>query len=129
MNSPEEANFLGQLKRGAPVSGRKILERRIKGLAAIRRECLARLSRLAGIRPESSLIARWRGLGECANARTVNPASFELVLHSGPQAVTGSFSDLSVICYPDDPDLKREVEGVIDGMCQKAVARQRSADA
>lgn len=129
MNSPEEANFLAQLKRGAPVSGSKILERRIKGLAAIQRECLAHLSRLAGIRPESSLIARWRGLGERANARTVNPTSFELVLHRGQRAITGSFSDLSVICYPDDPDLKREVEVVIDGMCQKAVARPSSAGA
>lgn len=121
MNSPSEASFLAELKGGAPVSGTKILERRTKGLAAIRRECLARLSRLAGVRPDSSLIVRWRGLGELANARSVNRASFELVLHTGPNAIAGSFTDISIICYPDDPDAKREVEAVIDGMCQKAV--------
>lgn len=121
MNSPSEASFLAELKSGAPVSGTKILERRTKGLAAIRRECLARLSRFAGVRPESSLIVRWRGLGQLANARIVNRASFELVLHTGPNAITATFSDISVICYPDDPDSKREVEAVIDGMCEKAV--------
>jgi hypothetical protein len=126
MDSPTEANFIALVKRGAPVSGTKVLECRTKGLAAIRRECLARLSRLAGLPVDSSLIARWRGLGERANSRTVSPASFELVLHSGPTAITGSFSDLWIICYPDDPESKREIEAVMDRMCQDAVKRQGS---
>ncbi len=122
MNSPQEASFVTQVKRGAAVPGAQVLERRTKGLAAIRRECLARLSRLAGLSPDSSLIVRWRGLGEHANSRVVCQASFELVLHSGPRAVTGAFRDLWIVCYPDDPETKPEVEAALSRMCKEALA-------
>lgn len=121
MNSPQEANFVAQVKRGATVPGSQVLERRTKGSAAIRRECLSRLSKLAGLAPESSLILRWRGLGEHANSRVVRDASYELVLHSGPKAVTGSFPDLWIVCYPDDPETKAQVDAIIDRMCRAAV--------
>ena len=121
MNSPQEANFVAQIKSGGAVSGAQVLERRLKGSAAIRRECLSRLSRLAGLPPDSSLIVRWRGLGEHANSRVVRAACYELVLHSGPKAITGSFSDLWIVCYPDDPATKGEVDAVIERMCREAL--------
>ena len=124
MNKTGQEDFVTQLKNGLAVSGSKILERRTSGLAAIRRECLARLSRLAGLPADSSLIVRWKGLGELANARTVNSASFELRLHSGASAVSGSFPDLWIVCYPDDPQLKQHVEDAIDRMCDQAVAQK-----
>lgn len=105
MNKAAEADSIGKVKRGEPVAGAWILERRTKGLAAIRRDCLAQLSRRAGLPADSSKIVRWRGLGDRSNARSVTLASFDLVLHSGANPVG-----------------KRDVEAVIGRMCEEAVA-------
>lgn len=75
------------------------------------------------MRPDSSLIIRWRGLGDFANSRTVAKASFDLVLHGGPKGVSGRFPDLWIVCYPDDPEIVKLVEAEMDSMCEKAVNR------
>lgn len=108
-----------------PDSGAQILERRTKGLAAIRREFLTRYARVAGIAADSSLVIRWRGLGDYANSRTVVDASFELVLHGG-KGIAATFPDRWIVCYPDDPEIRRQVEAELDRMCEEAVKRRAS---
>jgi hypothetical protein len=109
------------IKQGGQVAGAKILERRTRGFSAIRQQFLARLKALSGIGAESSLMIRWRRLGDLANSRTVLDGSFELVLHSGTEAVTGSFPDRWILCYPEDAEVKTQVDAVLDQMCRKAV--------
>jgi len=121
MNS--ELQVVKRIRLGKPVPGPKILERRTKGLSTIRQHFLVRMARVTGMRPDSSLIIRWRGLGELANSRTVANASFELVLHSGPKAVSGKFPDLWIVCYPDDPEIVKLVEAEMDSMCEKVADR------
>jgi hypothetical protein len=116
-----EPEVISHIKLGKEVPGPKILERRTKGLSAIRRECLSRLARHSGLQAESSLVVRWRGLGALANARTVVDAAFELVLHSGPNTITASFPDRWILCYPEDPEIRQQVEAEMDRMCKTAV--------
>lgn len=118
-----ELEVVKQIRLGMAVPGPKILDRRTKGLSSIRREFLSRLARLTGLRVDSSLVIRWRGLGELANSRTVVAASFELVLHGGAKAISGRFLDLWIVCYPEDPEIKKLVEAEMDRMCEKAVKR------
>lgn len=113
-----ELETLKRMKLGLPVPGVKILERRTKGLSAIRQEFRAQLFQLAGYRMESSLIVRWRGLGDLANSRTVVDDAFELVMRSGLTTITGKFPDIWVLCYPEDLEIKGKVEAELQRMCE-----------
>jgi hypothetical protein len=116
-----DLDFAERIRLGMPVPGSEILNRRTRGLSAIRRDFLSRLAAVLGIRAESSMIVRWRRLGEHANSRTVVDASFELVLHGGAKAISALFSDRWILCYPDDPESKQAVEAEMDRMCEKAL--------
>lgn len=118
-----EDEIVRQIKLGSPVDGAKILERRTRGLSLIRQHFLARFVKHAGVQAESSLGIRWRGLGEYANARTLVDATYELVLHDGARAISGKFPDVWVLCYPLDPEIKAQVETVLEQMCAQAAER------
>ncbi len=119
----DELEVVQRIKLGMPVASPKILERRTRGLSAIRQNFLARLVHFTGMRPASSLVVRWRRLGELANSRDVVDESFELVLRGGKDPITGMFPDLWIVCYPDDPQIKQHVEAEMDRMCEKAAQR------
>jgi len=119
----DELELVRRIKLGMPVKGPKILERRTKGLAAIRQHFLARLVHFTGTRPASSLVVRWRELGERANSRGVVDESFELVLRGGKDPISGTFPDLWIVCYPDDAQIRQHVEAEMDRMCAQALQR------
>jgi len=112
-----ELEFIKRLKSGLPVAGAKIVERRSKGLLAIRHQFLVRITQAAPGQAESSLAIRWRRLTNFANARTVVDQSFELVMHGGTMEVAGLFPDIWVLCYPEDVEIKKNVEAKLDQMC------------
>lgn len=113
----EELEYVRQIKAGLEVPGPKILERRTRGLAQIRRQLIAMMLKYTAYRGESSLAFRWRGLGKVANSRTLTDAAFELVMHEGKKEIKGRFPDLWVLCYPEDPQIKEKVEAELASMC------------
>jgi len=119
----DELELVQAIKLGMSVPGSKILERRTKGLSLIRQHFLARLVQAVGMRPASSLVVRWRGLGNFANSRTVVDESFELVLRAGKDPITGMFPDVWVVCYPDDAQVNEQVGAQMDRMCMLAAQR------
>lgn len=118
-----ELDFIKRVKLGLPLPGTEVLNRRTKGLSLIRQHFLSRLKGVTGVGAESSLIIRWRRLGEHANSRTIVDTSFELALNVGGQPVTGLFQDLWIVCYPDDSDTRPQVEAEMERMCQKTTGR------
>lgn len=119
----DELEVVRRIKLGMPVESPKILERRTRGLSAIRQHFLARVMHFTGMRPASSLVVRWRRLGELANSRAVVDESFELVLRGGKDPITGMFPDLWIVCYPDDAQIRQHVEAEMDRMCAQALQR------
>lgn len=119
----DELEFVKRIKLGKPVAGAKIVERRSRGLLAIRQQFLSRLARVSPHQIESSLSVRWRRLGSFANSRTVVDESFELVMHGNALEISGLFPDIWVLCYPEDPEIKQKVEAKLDQMCEQEKTR------
>ncbi len=115
----EELEYVNRIKLGLKVSGAKILERRTRGLALIRRQLIAMLVRDTAYRGDSSLAFRWRGLGKLSNSRTLTDAAFDLVMHGGANEIKGRFPDLWVLCYPADAEVKDKVETELANMCDQ----------
>lgn len=113
----EEMEYVRQIKAGLEVPGPKVLDRRTRGLALIRRQLIAMLVKYTSYRGDSSLAFRWRGLGALANSRTLTDAAFELVLHDAAKEIRGRFPDLWILCYPEDPEIKEKVEAELANMC------------
>lgn len=118
-----ELDLIKRLKLGLPVPGTEILNRRTSGLSLIRQHFLSRLKGVTGVGAESSLIIRWRRLGEQANSRTIVDTAFELALNAGGQPITGLFRDLWIVCYPDDPETGSQVQAEMERMCEKVMKR------
>lgn len=112
-----EQEIVRLIREGLEVPGAKILERRTRGLALIRRQLIGMMFKYTAYRGESSLAFRWRGLGNLANARTLTDAAFDLVMHEGAKEIKGRFPDLWVLCYPDDMQIKEKVEAQLADMC------------
>lgn len=119
----DAAENVKKIKAGLEVPGPKIIERRTLGLARIRRELIAMLTKYTAYRGESSLAFRWQGIGAVANSRTLTDAAFELVMHEGTREIKGRFPDLWVLCYPEDAQTKEQVESELAAMCQQYSAR------
>lgn len=112
-----EQEVVKQIRQGLEVAGPKIIDRRTRGLALVRRRLIALLMQYTSYRGESSLAFRWRGLGELSNARTLTDAAFELVMHGAAKEIKGRFPDMWVLCYPEDPEIKEKVEAELMSMC------------
>lgn len=116
-----EHEWVERIKLGQPVPGPKLIDRRSKGLQAIRQRCLWQLMSVAREEITHSLVLRWHREPESINARTVLNDSFELTFYGSARPVSGLFPDLWILCYPDDPEVKEKVEQEIAQMCREIV--------
>jgi hypothetical protein len=114
-----ERGWIHKIKLGLPVPGAKIVERRGKGLQAIRRYLLACLRQIDSEKLDSSLVVRWTRQAEWFNSRTVLDEDFELDLVWGADQFTTEFPDLWILCYPDDRQINQKVEDQIKQLCQE----------
>lgn len=119
----DEIDYVRMIKAGLEVPGPKIIERRTRGLARIRRQLMAMLVKYTAYRGESSLAFRWRGLGKLANARSLTDGAFDLVMHEGKKEIQGRFPDLWVLCYPEDAQVQEKVETELANMCEQYAKR------
>jgi len=116
-----EQEWIDRIKLGQSVPGYKVIERRSKGLQAIRQRCLWHLLSVAHEEIAHSLVLRWHRQAEYMNTRTVLGESFELTFYGGARPVNGLFPDLWILCYPEDPEVKKKVEAEIAQMCKEIV--------
>ena len=117
-----ELEWIERIKLGHPVPGHKLIDRRSKGLQAIRQRCLWQLMSVARDDITHSLVLRWQRQPEYINARTVLNDSFELTFYGAAHPVTGLFPDLWILCYPEDSEVDQKVEEEIAQMCQEVVS-------
>ena len=118
---PKETESIKRIKLGRPVPGDKLIDRRSKGLRAIRVRCLWQLMTLAGEDIADSLMLRWNLQPEQINAPAILSDSFALTFYRGSCPVSGLFPDLWILCYPEDPEVRRMVEVEIARMCQEVM--------
>ena len=116
-----EHEWVERIKLGQSVPGPKLIDRRSKGLQAIRQRCLWQLMSVAREDITHSLVLRWHREPESINERTVLNDSFELTFYGSARPVSGLFPDLWILCYPDDPEVKEKVEQEIAQMCREIV--------
>lgn len=116
-----ELEWIERIKLGKTVPSDKLIDRRTKGLQAIRQRCLHQLMAIAPEEIKDSLILRWHRQPEYTHERTVLSDSFELTFYGATRRVSGLFPDLWILCYPEDPDIYRKVENEIDHVCQEFV--------
>ena len=101
------------LKSGAPLPSQKLIELRSKGMHTVRFEFIVRLLRL-----DTQIITLsiyWEDGREFMQIPSVQNAQRKLVYASEPR-VSGSFSDLALLCYPYDAESKATVEAELDRM-------------
>lgn len=118
-----ELKWIERIKLGHAVPSRKLIDRRTKGLQAIRQRCLRQLMSVARDDITHSLVLRWHRRPEYITERTVLSDSFELTFYGASRRVSGLFPDLWILCYPEDPDVYQKVEEEIARMCQELVNR------
>jgi hypothetical protein len=116
-----EHEWVERIKLGHPVPGPKLIDRRSKGLQAIRQRCLWRVISVARKEMAHSLVLCWHRQAEYINARAVLNNAFELTFYGATRPVSGQFLDLWILCYPEDPEIKQKVEEEIAQMCQEIV--------
>lgn len=116
-----EHELVERIKQGHSVPGHKVIERRSKGMHAIRHEFLQRLLHVSTDKMTTSLIVRWHSQPGLVNSRTVVDEFFRLDYYGTPEKVSGMFADLWILCYPEDPDVTQKVHEEIDRMCEEVV--------
>lgn len=108
------------LRAGEALPSHRIVQLRSMGMHAIRFEFVVRLLR-SGLKVDTLSIYWDRGT-EFMLKREVEDARRRLVL-GRRRRVNGDFPDLWLLCYPEDPEIKRAVEQELDRMVQR-VAEQ-----
>jgi len=101
------------LKRGTPLTPQRLIEMRSKGMHTVRFEFIVRLLRLNT--QIITLSIYWEDGREFMQVPTVQNTQRKLVYASEPR-VAGLFDDLSLLCYPLDPDAKTRVDAELDRM-------------
>ena len=104
------------LKAGEVLPAHRIVQLRSKGMHSIRFEFVVRLLR-SGLKVDT-LSIYWENGTEFMLKREVESMRRRLVL-GRRKRVTGEFSDLWLLCYPDDNGVKESVEQVIESMVGK----------
>jgi hypothetical protein len=116
----KETELIKRIKLGRPVPSDNLIDRRSKGLQAIRVRCLWQLMFMAS-KGIDSISLRWNHAPEYINAQTILSDALELTFYGASSPVTGLFKDLWILCYPEDPEIKQKVEEEIARMCQEAM--------
>lgn len=111
------------LKGGRPLPSHRVVQLRSMGMHSIRFEFVVRLLR-SGLKVDT-LTIYWENGTEFMLKRELEDARRKLVL-GRRQRVSGVFSDLWLLCYPDDGEIKRLVEEELDRMVEKV--RELGAD-
>lgn len=101
------------LKQGAPLASQKLVELRSKGMHTVRFEFIVRLLRLNT--QIITLSIYWENGREFVQIPAVQNVQRKLVYASEPR-VSGFFDDISLLCYPLDPEAKAKVDAELDRM-------------
>lgn len=101
------------LKQGAPLASQKLVELRSKGMHTVRFEFIVRLLRLNT--QIITLSIYWEDGREFVQVPAVQNVQRKLVYASEPR-VSGFFDDISLLCYPLDPEAKAKVDAELDRM-------------
>lgn len=104
------------LKTGESVPSHRVVQLRSMGMHSIRFEFVVRLLR-SGLKVDT-LTIYWENGTEFMLKREVEKLRRRLVL-GRRRRVSGEFSDLALLCYPDDEETKQEVERELDRMVEK----------
>lgn len=104
---------IAALKQGAPLASQKLVELRSKGMHTVRFEFIVRLLRLNT--QIITLSIYWEDGREFVQIPAVQNVQRKLVYASEPR-VSGFFDDLSLLCYPLDPEAKAKVDAELDRM-------------
>jgi len=111
------------LKAGEALPAHRIVQLRSMGMHSIRFEFVVRLLR-SGLKVDT-LSIYWENGTEFMLKREVEEMRRRLVL-GRRKRVAGDFSDLWLLCYPDDDAVKQSVEQVIENMVGKV--REQGAE-
>ncbi len=111
------------LKAGEVLPAHRVVQLRSMGMHSIRFEFVVRLLR-SGLKVDT-LSIYWEQGTEFMLKREVEDLRRRLVL-GRRKRILGEFSDLWLLCYPDDDDVKHSVEQVIEGMVEQV--REQGAD-
>lgn len=111
------------LKAGEGLASHRVVQLRSMGMHSIRFEFVVRLLR-SGLKVDT-LTIYWENGTEFMLKREVEKLRRRLVL-GRRRRVSGEFSDLALLCYPDDEETKQEVERELDRMVEKV--RELGAD-
>jgi hypothetical protein len=114
---------LSALRGNQPVPAHRIVQLRAMGMHSIRFEFVVRLLR-SGLKVDT-LSIYWEQGTEFMLKRELEDTRRRLVL-GRRKNVSGSFPDIWLLCYPDDPEIKRSVEEELDRMVEKV--RELGAD-
>jgi len=101
------------LKAGESLPSHRVVQLRSMGMHSIRFEFVVRLLR-SGLKVDT-LSIYWEHGTEFMLTREVEEVRRRLV-RGRRKRVTGEFSDLWLLCYPDDDGVKQSVEEVIENM-------------
>lgn len=108
-----DADAIAALKRGESLPGAKIIELRSKGMHDVRFEVLHRLLR-TGV-SLNTLSLYWDAGTEFHKSPVVENVDRKLIIrHDG--IVTGRFSDLWLLCYADDAEIRQLAQEEISRM-------------
>ena len=104
------------LRAGESLPSHRITQLRSMGMHSIRFEFVVRLLR-SGLKVDT-LSIYWEHGTEFMLKREVEDAHRRLIL-GRRKRVIGEFPDLSLLCYPDDIEIKRQVEKELDNMVER----------
>lgn len=104
------------LRVGESIPSHRIVQLRSMGMHSIRFEFVVRLLR-SGLKVDT-LSIYWEHGTEFMLKREVEGTRRRLVL-GRRKRIYGEFPDLSLLCYPDDEEIKQTVELELDRMVEK----------
>lgn len=104
------------LKAGETLPAHRVVQLRSMGMHSIRFEFVVRLLR-SGLKVDT-LSIYWEHGTEFMLKREVENLRRRLVLGRRTR-VAGDFPDLWLLCYPDDEEVRRSVEQVIETMVEQ----------
>ena len=104
------------LRAGEIIPSHRVVQLRSMGMHAIRFEFVVRLLR-SGLKVDTLSIYWERGT-EFMLKREVEDTRRRLVL-GRRKRVYGEFSDLALLCYPDDEEIRLTIEQELDSMVEK----------
>ena len=108
------------LRAGEALPSHRIVQLRSMGMHSIRFEFVVRLLR-SGLKVDT-LTIYWEQGTEFMLKREVENTARHLVL-GRRKRVIGEFPDLWLLCYPDDVEIKRQVERELDRMVERYSAQ------